>query len=632
MKIFTSIFIISCSLFNISICFSQAPEIAWQNTIGGSGNDYFMDMKPTFDGGFILGGYSQSGMSGDKSENVIGAGSSDYWIVKINSAGNVEWENTIGGNWDDNFESMTQTTDGGYLLGGWSNSGLSGDKSENAIVYAAYDYWVVKLSETGDVIWENTIGGNVYDYLFSVEQTADGGYILGGSSGSGIFADKTEEVIGGGTTDYWIVKLDATGIIQWQKTIGGNGYDYLESFHQTADGGFILGGRSDSDISGYKTEGNLGGYDYWVVKLSSTGNIQWQNTIGGSGEDHLYTIQQTEDNGFILGGFSTSGTSLEKSEGNIGDDDYWIIKLNEDGNIEWENTIGGAGSDRLNSVIQTSDGGYFLGGWSGSLISGDKTENSHGDYDFWCLKLNAGGEIIWQKTVGGTAEDVLKTVNQNSDNSYLLGGYSGSGISGDKTEINLGVSGSYDYWVVKLFPDICTTPSGLFANNITYDHAKLNWNNVYGAEKYQVFYRVEGMLEWTKTTTESNFKNLSGLIPNTSYEYKIRTKCSGENTEFSTTANFTTLPYRQENYNNLTTNKQITIYPNPASNQITVLSPQSSVDNSSIIISDISGKIIFQNELTSPETVIGVSNYAAGIYFIQLTIDGEMKNLKFIKQ
>ncbi|MBK7566234.1 MAG: S8 family peptidase [Bacteroidetes bacterium] len=447
----------------------QAPEIEWQNTIGGSSSDYLYSVQQTTDGGYILGGYSSSGISGDKTEACLGG--SDYWVVKLNNSGAIEWQNTIGGNGGDVLYSIQQTTDGGYILGGNSKSGISGDKTEANIVTSSDDYWVVKLNSSGAIEWQNTIGGSYYDLLQSIQQTTDGGYILGGSSWSGISGDKTEACLG--IYDYWIVKLNSGGTIEWQNTIGGNDSDYLQSIQQTTDGGYILGGSSRSGISGDKTEASLGGPDdYWVVKLNSSGSIEWQNTIGGSLDDILYSIQQTNDGGYILGGYSKSGISGDKIEaaltGGLYGYDYWILKLNSSGSIEWQNDIGGTDDDYLCSVQQTADGGYILGGYSKSGISGDKTEdNWYVDLpitsDYWVVKLNSSGALEWQNTIGGSYIDALYSVQQTTDGGYILAGYSWSDISGDKTEASLG--GPSDYWVIKLFgncitPTATITPSG----------------------------------------------------------------------------------------------------------------------------------------------------------------------------
>src|SRR5690606_28821266 len=174
-----------------------------------------------------------------------------------------------------------------------------------------------------NILWDLTIGGGEDDRLFSINKTTDGGYILGGISESGISGDKTENKIG--FLDYWVVKLDENGFIQWQNTIGGNYLDTLRKVFQTTDGGYIIGGYSSSAISGDKSENVIGSEDYWVVKLNSSGTIEWENTIGGNGEDLLYDIKQTDDNGYILAGTSDSDISFDKTESSKGGKDYWLV-------------------------------------------------------------------------------------------------------------------------------------------------------------------------------------------------------------------------------------------------------------------------------------------------------------------
>ena len=374
------------SLLAVAFCaftplFAQAPAIQWQNTIGGSSFDALYSIQQTADGGYILGGYSLSNISGNKTENSLGQ--SDYWIVKLNATGTIQWQNTIGGNGPDGLKSLQQTADGGYILGGYSYSDISSDKTENSIGNG--DYWVLKLDAAGAIQWQNTIGGNNDEDLKFLQQTADGGYILGGYSFSNISGDKTEN--SNGVADYWVVKLGASGAIQWQNTIGGSGADFFTSLQQTADGGYILGGSSNSNISGDKTENGIGNGDYWVVKLDATGTIQWQNTIGGSGSDAITSVHQTADGGYIVGGFSDSDISGDKTENSLGGDDFWVVKLNEAGGVQWQKTIGGSSDDVLYILQQAADDGYILGGWSNSNISGDKTENSNGEIDYWVIKL-----------------------------------------------------------------------------------------------------------------------------------------------------------------------------------------------------------------------------------------------------
>jgi hypothetical protein len=430
-------------IFSANVTFSQ--EIEWQNTIGGSGSDWLYSLQQTTDGGYILGGTSFSNISGDKTENHFGQGQGDYWIVKVDSLGVIQWQNTIGGDWSDQLYSIEQTADGGYILGGSSGSDSSEDKTENSI--GGDDYWIVKTDSLGIIQWQKTIGGSNSDRLRSIHQTTDEGYILGGYSRSEISGDKSENSKMG-SEDYWIVKVDSLGGVQWDNTIGGKKEDELYSIQQTTDGGYILGGYSTSNISGDKTENCIGSYDYWIVKVDSQGVIQWQNTIGGSNGDVVSSIDQTTDGGYILGGTSSSNISGDKSENSkMASGDYWIVKVDSLGVIQWQNTIGGSGYDHLTSIQQTSDGGYVLGGSSESNISGDKKENPMGYDDFWMVKVDSLGDIQWQNTIGGNSYDYLHSIQQTGDGGYILGGWSGSDISGDKSENSMG---SGDYWIVKL--------------------------------------------------------------------------------------------------------------------------------------------------------------------------------------
>ena len=431
--------------------------VEWDNTLGGgitmgsfALNDELKSIKQTSDGGYIVGGYSWSNMSTDKSENNLSTNTQtvvtpDYWVIKLNANGVKEWDNTLGGSSIDILEIVQPTSDGGYFLGGHSNSNNSPDKSEDNL--GQYDYWVVKLNAAGVKEWDNTIGASGgSDQLYAIQQTTDGGYILGGYSNSNSSPDKLENNLG--QYDYWVVKLNAAGVKEWDNTIGGSGDDQLYSLQQTTDGGYILGGYSNSNSSPDKSEMGKGGYDYWVVKLNAGGVKEWDNTIGGSGDDKLYAIKQTTEGGYILGGYSNSNSSPDKYENSLGGNDYWIVKLYASGIIQWDNTIGGNHNDELFSLQVTTDGGYILGGSSWSNSSPDKSENNLGfGYDYWVVKLNVGGIIQWENTIGGSYYDELFSIEQTIDEGYIMGGRSESNFSPDKSENNLG---QYDYWVVKL--------------------------------------------------------------------------------------------------------------------------------------------------------------------------------------
>lgn len=421
--------------------YSQDPQIQWQNTIGGDGNDGLYSVVQTLDGGYLLGGESESNISGDKIENAVGF--TDYWIVKLDVFGALEWQNNIGGFEHERLRSIFQTSTGDYIIGGYSFSNIGGDKTENS--NGQSDFWVLKLDNTGNIIWQNTIGGAFGEELAALIPTADGGILIGGSSYSNISGDKSENSKGG--TDYWFVKLDAEGTVEWDKTLGGNGEDYLKDIQETVDGGYILAGFSESNISGDKTEDSQGDFDYWILKTDAEGTIEWQHTIGGNRMDRLEAFAQTAAGGYIIAGESNSDASGDKTENAIGSLDYWVVNLDSSGNILWENTIGALSQNEASTIIQTNDGGFLVGGWSGADISADKTENSKGGFDFWIVKLNTSGVIEGQNTIGGSGPDLLEAIEQTPDGGYIAIGHSFSNISGDKTENSQGLD---DFWVLKL--------------------------------------------------------------------------------------------------------------------------------------------------------------------------------------
>ncbi len=431
---------------SLEVSAQNGPSIQWDKTFGGNQADELCVLQQTTDGGYILGGRSESGISGDKSQNTVGVW--DYWIVKQDASGNKVWENTLVGYHNDYLTSLRQTSDGGYILGGISNSGVGGDKSQAS--NGGQDFWIIKLNANGNKIWDKTLGGSNWDGLMSLQQTSDGGYILGGYSYSGISGDKSQAARG--DMDWWVIKLNVSGNIVWDKTFGGSGEDQLVSLQQTSDGGYILGGSSNSNIGIDKSQASKGGGDFWVIKLDANGSKTWDKTIGGSGNDALYSIQQTSDGGYVLGGNSDSGISGDKTQAFQGGyKDYWVVKLDANGNKIWDKTFGGSEGDLLFSLQQTTDGGYILGGLSESDNDGDKSEVSKGGADYWIVKLNGSGNKIWDKTIGGSGLDWLMSLQQTSDGGYILGGYSRSNISGDKSQISQGYA---DYWVIKLGPDV----------------------------------------------------------------------------------------------------------------------------------------------------------------------------------
>jgi len=382
----------------------------------------------------------------------------DFWVVKLDSVGNIQWENTIGGNKDDRSADIVETVDGGFLVGGTSKSHTSGDKNEDGCnTYINYgDYWVVKLNSAGVIEWQNDIGACGSEGLSSIDHSSDGGYLLGGTSVSNISCDKTEintagnngggyPGCGGGSSDNWLVKIDSIGNPVCQKTLGRGPWasDFFTGITSTSDGGFIGCGWGSSNY----WSPTYGGSDNWIVKLSNSCTLEWEKVIGGGGSERSGIIKQDFSGNYIFGCTSPSDSSGLKIESSFGANDFWILLLDTFGNIIWQKTIGGSGNDYLNYISPTFDNGYICGGFSNSPISGLKTGTNFGQNDYWVLKLDSVGNIEWQRTLGGSNNDILSSVSQMPDGNYFVGGYSNSDISGNKTENS---KGDYDYWVIKL--------------------------------------------------------------------------------------------------------------------------------------------------------------------------------------
>ena len=395
-------------IFGLGITLAQAPEIEWQKSLGGSFNDGATSISQTTDGGYIMGGYSLSN-DGDVTEN---NGSGDYWVVKLNQTGNIEWQKSMGGSSFEAVSSIKQTQEGGYIIAGTTESN-NGDVTGN---HGGQDYWIVKLDAVGNMQWHKSFGGSSDDYAESIEQTEDAGYIVAGYS-----ASNDGDVTGNnGSIDYWIVKLSSTGDLQWQKSLGGSNWDFANSIKQTSDGGYIVAGSSGSNNG--DVTGNNGGDDFWIAKLNEVGNLQWQKSLGGSGNDFAQSIVQTADGGYIIAGQSDSNNG--DVTGNHGEADYWIVKLNIAGELQWQKSLGGSLNDGARNIQQTPDGGYVIAGHSNSN-DGDVTGN-HGETDYWVVKLNTTGELQWQKSLGGSSGEAAYSIKWTSDGGYIIAGLSGS--------------------------------------------------------------------------------------------------------------------------------------------------------------------------------------------------------------
>lgn len=485
---------------------AQDPNILWQRTIGGSGEEYLKSFEETSDGGMIIGGYSNSNISGDKSEN--SRGGNDYWILKLDNSGNIEWQRTIGGNGEDKLTAIHQTLDGGYIVGGYSDSEISGEKTESSRGFT--DFWILKLDSNGTIEWQKTIGGDNGDSLVEIHQISDGSYQLAGSSFSNISGDRTESRIG--DRDAWALGIDTNGNITWQDAQGSSAFGFnLIDFQLTSDNGYIFGGTLGIDTA------------YYLIKLGLNG--VWSTFEGNGVTNYLGEVRQTNDGGFIV-----NGTTDDQPQFN-----YYVWKLDSDGNTIWTKNLDGSLFELASTALASSEGGSLVGGYSSSNISGDKTENSQGLDDYWLLKLNDAGIIEWQNTIGGSDEDRLTITNQNSDGTYIFGGNSKSNISGDKSEDS---RGGNDFWIIKHAASL-----GLEDNSFL---------------------------------------------------------------------------------------KAITLYPNPAKNTLQLNTQDQTIDQ--INIYTITGSRVLQLDVDTISPTVDVSNLATGVYYVQLYSGKNVALKKFVKE
>jgi len=461
--------------YSIIIC-AQAPSIQWQKSLGGFGSESASCIENTSDGGFIVVGRADS-----NSVDVTGNhGKRDCWIVKLNNIGTIQWSKSIGGSNQDVGTSIKQTTDGGYIIAGYTNSN-DGDVSGN---HGNYDYWIIKLNSIGNIAWQKSLGGSSDEFAYSTNQTVDGGYIIAGYTSSNDF-----DVSGNhGQKDFWIVKLDSSGSIVWQKSLGGTNNDIAYSVVQTPDMGYVITGSSESSDGDLTV--NYGAKDCWVVKIDNLGIIQWQESIGYTLVDEGRDIKNTSDGCHIIAIRSTAISTVNPHSYN-----FWIVKINNTGVIQWQKIAGGTLLDECYSIEQTVDGGYILAGISESN-DGDANGN-HGKKDYWVLKLDGIGTIQWQKSLGGTDDDIAYSIKQSNDGGYI--------IAGNALSTNGNITNSYgnqDYWIVKLNTstsvlDILTKNSvHIFPNPST---GQFTFSNI---EKESVIeiYDITGRLIFNTTT------------------------------------------------------------------------------------------------------------------------------------
>ncbi|NML56757.1 T9SS type A sorting domain-containing protein [Chryseobacterium cheonjiense] len=430
--------IYSGALFLCSVLGISAQEVVWQKDIKSSTQDFLSQVTTTIDQQYLITGSSirhesEISKAGGKSNMPAANGQQpnngyDFHLIKLNQQGEEVLEKYFSGQNHDFLSATVNTQDGGFILAGTSFSSKGLDKKEGS--KGGSDIWLIRINEFGDELWQKTIGTNSDEEARAVIQTTDMGFFVAGN------IQNSEK--GYGSKDILIVKLDKNGKELSQLILGGKGLDEVEKMIPTKDGGALLGVYSRSNAGGSKKTENFGEGDYWIIKLNKEGKVEWEKNYGGKGDDHLRTLALTST-GYLIGGESRSERSGNKTVGIEEGTDLWLISLNESGEDIWQKSYNFKNRDVLMgmSVLHASDDqsskGILLGGYTqaeGRIESDDET--------FWMLYLNEKGEEQWRKHVKGESrkkEERLSDIKLNRDGSIILAGTSAEELGKENWKI-----------------------------------------------------------------------------------------------------------------------------------------------------------------------------------------------------
>ncbi len=435
---------ILCLSFSICLLFSNllllGQKLQWAMNIGGNtGYDRGNGICQTADGGFAV-ICSSSSTDGIFSQSY---GNSDSWVLKFDNMDMIQWTKNFGGSGLDAGNSILSTPDSGFIIAGTSNSNDK-DFINNK---GGSDFFVIKISKNGAKEWVKNYGGTDFDDLKEIHKTYDGGYILIGSTSSNNVDFSSNK----GQSDIALIKINSNGIKQWAKTYGGSGVDYGLSGYATRDSGFIVTGFSDSKDGDFLN--NKGFYDICVIKTDKNGNTEWGKNYGGSKDDQGYTIRQTGDGGYIIGG-SVRSNNGDFSKNYGASNDMGVIKIDSVGTKQWSNNFGGYGVDNCWSIRQTDDGGYIIGGGTNSTNL-DFNQNKGGG-DIGVIKINKDGMKQWSQNYGGSLDDGCISIELSSDGSIIIAGSSAS----NDGDFNQNFGGINDIAILKICGNLIPVISG----------------------------------------------------------------------------------------------------------------------------------------------------------------------------
>ncbi len=412
--------------------------ITWAKSFGGTQLDTGNCVIQTSDGGYVIAGYSTSNDIDLTGNN----GDEDIWIVKIDAHGALQWQRNFGGSQNERANKILQTSDGGYLLIGSTNSFDIDDGINAPSTYKGlYDILAIKLDASGNRIWQHCYGGAGNDYGEAVVPSGDGGFIIAGYTSSNNTHDIPATY---GNQDAFLLKINSNGDTTWAKAkvYGGTQNDIFYDIKQLPSGGYIAAGASQSSDHHLTGSGQHGNYDMWVSMFNSNGDISSSKCYGGTNEELASSIAINPNGGYVVAGYTKSNDGTVSGHHNITNYDTWLISIDASLNLTWQQCYGGTANDQAYS-IKYADSGYIVAGYTAS--SDGDVSGIRGMRDVWIFKINTGGGIVWQKNLGGSYDEEAYCTLPTSDNGYIIAGFSES-INGDITDHR----DDRDFWIVKV--------------------------------------------------------------------------------------------------------------------------------------------------------------------------------------
>lgn len=598
---------------------AQAQTIDWNKTFGGNGADIGYSIKATADGGYIVAG---STTSNNADLAGLAKGGKDMLLMKLAGDGTVQWAKTFGGSGDDEANSVVATADGGYIIAGFTTS-TDGDAVGNRDASGLFgDFLIVKVNSAGTKQWSRVAGGTDDEVAECIIQAADGGYLVVGKARSTDVDVQGNHNSFGEDYDAWVVKLNSNGTVAWRKALGGTGEDIAYSAVQSADGNYVIVGSTnsnDGDVSSGK-----GAKDLWLLKLSANGStISWQKCMGGAADDWGKSITNTSDGGFIVAGSTMSAAGSGDVGAQNGGSDAWVLKLNQNGDITWEESFGGSSKEE-GSDVKPADDGYILASY---------TESSGQGGDFLVTKISLAGVQQWSRRLGGNAADYPYAILYGADNKYVVVGRSNS-IGGDLQGLN---KGGIDVWAIKITPPVPVPLTLLqFSALAQGGNVAISWKTAdevntshftvqrsADGQNFQNLQRIEakGASSTANLYTAIDAKPLAGP----SY-YRILMADKDGTTTFSQIV-------RLNFAGQLTAN----IWPNPAGNKLALMVNSGRATTASLSITNMLGSVVatkaVQLAQASQRIEWDIQSLPTGAFTITLTTaDGQKSLMRFVKQ